>query len=150
MVVVVAVVAGARVGEGLERSDPLTLNRRRDIVRKLSGARPRPRRVGKDVNVGELRLPTQCHRLAEVVRRFAGKAGDHVAGDRGTRYCRSDGLQRPEESRAIVAASHPPQHRVATTLQREVEVAAQAAVLPLLQELTADVLRLDGGVADVG
>ena len=83
--------------------------------------------------------------LGELPDSLAGKAHDDVCGYPRVRdHCphKFDSLREPG---GVIAPAHRPQNGVAATLQRDVEVGAEAWVFPQFQQLRSDLLGLQRG-----
>ena len=75
---------------------------------------------------------------------FAGKADDDVGGDGGVRQGAANQGNGAAVVVGVVAAAHCPQDGVAAALEGDVEVRAEARVLPTGQQVGGDFVGLEG------
>ena len=79
-------------------------------------------RVAEDPDRVETRLAEEARQLRDVGLPLAGEADDHVAARAGGRSERAHAGKQVEEPLAAAEPPHPPQHRLARVLERQVEV----------------------------
>ena len=103
-----------------------------ELAGKASGEGAAAARVGEDVDAGEGHLFAEGVALIKLSFGFAWEAGDHVGGN----CYAGNALAQTADSLAVllrrVAAAHPAKDALAAALERKVEVAAKAFVVPQL------------------
>ena len=84
--------------------------------------------VAEDTDRVEPRLDEEPLELGDVGLGLTGEADDHVGADAGARRQGARLGEESEEVLAVAVPSHPPEHRTARVLDRQVEVRRDARV----------------------
>ena len=129
----------------LEPFGALGLHLGRDLIVTLGRRRSRTLRVAENVHLRKAAYFSHAACLKEVFFGFAGKADDDVSRKRQLGHGGIQLLDQAQESLGAIGASHFAQHLARTRLQRQMQMAANAAIRcgHELNKVVIDVARLN-------